>query len=80
VPATATQAMALTSGDAKAHRPDGQQAVLALMVPQDGGVPLLRQSGDGKASATTGCTKRCEALITPCAARETPRSWSADAT
>ena len=51
----------------------------ALMVTQAGGVPLMSQSGDGKASDTMVCKKRCEALITQCAAREPPRSLSAEA-
>ena len=65
--------MAITYGYAKDHRPDLQQAVLALRVTQDGGVPLMRQSGDGNASDTMGFKKRCAALSTPCAARE-PRA------
>jgi len=78
-PATDTQAMALTDGSAKDHRPDVQQAVLALMVTQEGGVPLMRQRGDGNASDPTGFKKRGAALITPCAASETPRSLIAEA-
>jgi len=78
-PETDTQAMAITYGYAKDPRPDVKQAVLALMVTQDGGVPLMSQSWDGKASATMVFKKRCEALITPFAASETPRSLIADA-
>ena len=36
-PETDTQAMAITHGSAKEHRPDGQQAVWAWRVSQDGG-------------------------------------------
>jgi transposase len=79
VPETDAQAMAIPSGYAKEHRPDLKQAVLALMVAQDGGVPLLRQRWDGNASDPVVFTARCEALLTQCAAREPPRSLSADA-
>jgi len=79
-PATDTQAMAITHGSAKEHRPEVQQAVLAWRVSHDGGVPFLRQSGDGKASATGGFKERGAALGTPCAARAAPRYVSADAT
>jgi transposase len=79
VPETDTQAMAITYGSSKDHRPDLKQAVLALMVAQDGGVPLLSQSGDGKASDTVVFKERCEALITQVAAREPPRYVIADA-
>lgn len=80
VPETDTQAMAIPYGSATDHRPDVQHAVLAWRVGHEGGVPLRSQRGDGKASDTRVFTKRCEALLTPCAARETPRSLSADAT
>ena len=76
VPETDAQAMAITHGYSKDHRPDLKQAVLELMVAQDGGVPLMSQSW----SESVVCKERCEALLTPCAARETPRSLIADAT
>jgi transposase len=72
--------MALTHGSAKDHRPDWKQAVLAWLVAQDGGVPLMSQRWDGKASETVVFTERCEAVLTQCAARETPRDVIADAT
>ena len=79
VPETDTQAIAITYGYSKDHRPDVKQAVLELMVAQDGGVPLMSQSWDGNASDTMVFKKRCEALITQFAASETPRSLIADA-
>jgi transposase len=72
--------MAITYGSSKDHRPDLKQAVLAWMVAQDGGVPLLSQSGDGKASDTVVFKERCEALLTQFAASETPRYLLAEAT
>jgi len=79
VPETDTQAMAITHGYAKDHRPDVKPVVWALMVSQDGGVPFLSQSWDGNASDTVVFKERCEALIAPCEASETPRYVSADA-
>ena len=79
VPETDTQAMAITSGYAKDHRPDLTQAVLEVLVAQDGGVPFMRQRGDGHASDTVVFKERCEALIAPFEARETPRDLIADA-
>ena len=78
-PETDPQALAITSGSSKDHRPDLQQAVRALMVAQDGGGPLMSQSWDGHASETVVVKKRCEALLPQCAASETPRYVMADA-
>lgn len=80
VPATDTQAIAITHGYAKDHRPDVKQAVLELLVAHDGGVPLMSQSWDGNASDTVVFQERCEALLTQFAASETPRYLIADAT
>jgi transposase len=44
------QAMTITHGYSKDHRPDLQQAVLELMVSQDGGVPFVSKSWDGNTS------------------------------
>ena len=79
VPETDTQAIAITYGYSKDHRPDLKQAVLELMVTQDGGVPFLSQSWDGNASDTVVFKERCEALITQFAASEPPRYLIADA-
>jgi transposase len=80
VPETDTTAMAITHGYAKEPRPDVQQAVWALRVSHDGGVPFLSQRWDGNASDTVGFTERCEALMAPCKASEPPRYVIADAT
>jgi transposase len=52
VPEADAQAMTLTHGYSKDHRPDWKQAVLELMVSQDGGVPFVSKSWDGKTSDT----------------------------
>jgi transposase len=52
IPERDEQAMTITHGSAKDHRPDLKQAVLALMVSQDGGVPMVSKSWDGNASDT----------------------------
>jgi transposase len=79
VPETDTQAIAMTYGSAKEHRPDLKQGVLAWLVAQAGGVPLMSQSWDGNASDTVVFKARCAALRTQCAASETPRYVMADA-
>jgi len=62
VPESDEQTMAITHGYAKDHRPDLKQAVLELMVSQDGGVPLLRKSWEGNASDSTILQERAGAL------------------
>tara|TARA_B100001971_G_C17963667_1_gene418735 strand:+ start:103 stop:708 length:606 start_codon:yes stop_codon:yes gene_type:complete len=53
VPERDEQAILITQGYSKDHRPDLKQAVLELMTAQDGGIPLVSQSWDGNASDTT---------------------------
>ena len=79
VPDSDEHAMTITPGDAKDHRPDVKQAVLALMVSHDGGVPCVRKSWDGHASDTQMCQARAAALITTLPRSSTPRSLVADA-
>jgi transposase len=78
-PETDTQTIAIIHGYSKDHRPDLKQAVLELMVSQDGGVPLLSQSGDGNASDNSVFKERCEALIAQFKASDSPRYLIADA-
>jgi transposase len=78
-PETDTQAIAITHGYAKDHRPALKQAVLELMGSQDGGVPFMSQSWDGNASDTVVFQERCEALIAQCEASAPPRYLLADA-
>src|SRR5467141_1571385 len=79
VPETDTQAIAITYGYSKDHRPDLKQAVLELIVSQDGGVPLMSQSWDGNASDTVVFKERAQALIATFRGSPTPRYLVADA-
>ena len=71
-------AMVITHGYSQAHRPDLQQAVLALLVSQDGGVPLMSQSGEGHTSDTPIFQERAAALSATCQHSPTPRYVGAD--
>jgi len=73
------QAVTMTHGDSKDHRPDVTQAVLERMVSHDGGVPCVSQSWDGHAADTPMFQERAEALITTLQRSSTPRSLVADA-
>ena len=63
MPDSDEQAITITHGYSKDHRPDLKQAVLELLVSQDGGVPLLSKSWDGNASDTQMFQERAEALL-----------------
>lgn len=73
VPETDQQAIAVTHGYSKDHRPDLKQAILELVVSQDGGIPIISKSWDGNANDNTVFKERSEALIEPFSASETPR-------
>src|SRR5215510_13596858 len=62
-PASDEHAMRITHGYSKDHRPDLKQAVLELLVSQDGGGPLVSQSWDGHTSDTQIFKERAEALM-----------------
>ena len=79
MPESDEQAMRITHGYSKDHRPDLKQAVLELLVSQDGGVPLVSKSWDGNASDAAIFKERAEALMTTFAPSETPRYLVADA-
>ena len=79
VPASDEHAIGITHGYAKAQRPDLQQAVLELLVSQDGGVPLVSKSWDGNTSDTQIFKERAEALRAALARSPTPRYLVADA-
>jgi transposase len=79
VPAHDEQAITITHGYSKDHRPDLKQAVLELMVSQDGGVPLVSKSWDGNTSDTQIFQERAAALLTAFARSEAPRYLVADA-
>jgi transposase len=78
IPETDEQAIGVTHGYSKDHRPDLKQAVLELMVSQDGGVPLISRSWDGNASDNAVFKERCERLIEQFKDSETPRYLIAD--
>src|SRR4029450_10276881 len=56
-------AIAITHGYSKDHRPDLKQAVVELLVSQDGGGRLLSKSWDGNASDTQIFQERAHALM-----------------
>jgi transposase len=72
-------AICLTHGYSKDHRPDLKQAVLELLVAQDGGVPLVSKSWDGNISDTRVFQERAEALISAFKTTPSPRYLVADA-
>src|SRR5713101_663928 len=78
VPEADEQAMTITHGYAKDHRPDLKQAVLELMVSQDGGVPFVSKSWDGNVSDTQIFQERAEALLATFQRSPTPRYLVAD--
>jgi transposase len=72
-------AIAITHGYSKDHRPDLKQAVVELLVSQDGGVPLLSKSWDGNASDTQIFQERAHALMATFRESPSPRYLVADA-
>src|SRR5438445_12175412 len=79
VPDSDEHAIAITHGYAKDHRPDLKQAVLELMVSQDGGVPFVSKSWDGNASDTRVFQERTAALMSAFKSTPSPRYLVADA-
>ncbi|MDH3600997.1 MAG: IS1634 family transposase, partial [Candidatus Tectomicrobia bacterium] len=78
VPESDQQAIAITHGYSKDYRPDLKQAVLELMVSQDGGVPLVSKTWDGNASDNQIFQDRAKALLATFEPSPTPRSLIAD--
>jgi transposase len=79
VPDGDEHAIAITHGYSKDHRPALKQAVLELMVSQDGGVPLMSKSWDSNASDTQIFQARAQALMSTFKGSPTPRYLVADA-
>ncbi len=77
-PESAEHVIIITHGYSKDHRPDLKQAVLELMVSQDGGVPLLSKSWDGNASDTKVFQERAQTLMTTLKNSPSPRYVVAD--
>jgi transposase len=78
VPESDEQAITITHGYSKDHRPDLKQAVLELMVAQDGGVPFVSKSWDGNTSDTQIFQERAKALLATFQHAPTPRYLVAD--
>src|SRR3989442_6882222 len=78
VPDSDAQAITITHGHSKDYRPDLKQAVLELMVSQDGGVPFVSKSWDGNTSDTVIFQERAAALLATFQRSPTPRYVVAD--
>ena len=78
VPETDEQAIVITHGYSKDHRPDLKQAVLELMTAPDGGIPLVSQSWNGNATDNAIFQERAKALIAEFKAAPTPTFMVAD--
>ena len=78
IPDSDEHAIAVTYGYSKDHRPDLKQAVLELMVSQDGGIPFLSKSWDGNASDNAIFKERSAALLKEFAVSSGPRYLIAD--
>jgi transposase len=79
VPDGDEHALTITHGYSKDHRPDLKQAVLELMVSQDGGVPCVSKRWDGHTSDIQVFQERAQALMTAFAHTPSPRYLVADA-
>ena len=78
VPESDEQAITITHGYSKDHRPDLKQAVLELMVSQDGGVPFVSKSWDGNTADTQIFQERAAGLLATFKRSSTPRYLVAD--
>jgi transposase len=78
IPDSDEHAISVTYGYSKDHRPDLKQAVLELMVSQDGGVPFMSKSWDGNTSDNAIFKERSAALLHEFAASPGPRYLIAD--
>ena len=78
IPESDEQAMTITHGDSRDHRPDLKQAVLELMVAQDGGSPFVSQSWDGHTSDIEIFQARAQALVAALKTAPSPRYLIAD--
>jgi transposase len=79
VPDGDEQAIRITHGYSKDHRPDLKQAVLELMVSQDGGVPVVSKSWDGHSADTQIFQERAPAFMSALKTSPSPRYLMADA-
>ena len=58
IPDSDEQAMTITPGYSRDHRPDLKQAVLELMVSQDGGIPFVSTECGTAIPRTSRCSRR----------------------
>jgi transposase len=79
LPESDAQAMTITHGYARDHRPDFKPAVWALMVSPDGGRPCGSPRWDGKTSDIAMFQARAQALVAALTKTPSPRSRIADA-
>jgi transposase len=78
IPESDEQAMTITHGYSRDHRPDLKQAVLELMVSQDGGIPFVSKSWDGNTSDIESFQARAHALVAALTNTPSPRYLIAD--
>jgi transposase len=78
IPECDEQAITITHGYSRDHRPDLKQAVLELMVSQDGGVPFVSKSWDGNTSDSEIFQTRAQALLAAFQHAPSPRYLIAD--
>lgn len=78
VPDTDEHAILITHGYSKDHRPDLKQAVVEMMVSQDGGVPTVYCAHSGNASDTQIFRDRSQALLESFKSSDAPRYLVAD--
>jgi transposase len=79
IPDSDEHAIRIPHGYSKDHRPDLKQAVLELMVSQDGGIPFVSKSWDGNTSDTQVFQQRAQALMSAFKDTPSPRYLVADA-
>jgi transposase len=75
---TEPAAISLRRGYSKDHRPDLKQAVLEMIVSQDGGLPIFMQAWDGNSNDSQIFKERSQALVAQFEAADTPRYLIAD--
>jgi len=68
-----TQAITITYGYSKDHRPDLKQVVLEMMTSQDGGIPILMKCWSGNSDDNTIFQHRAKQLIEAWKKVEAPR-------
>jgi len=68
----------ITHGYSKDHRPDLKQAIVEMMVSQDGGVPTIYNAHSGNASDSVIFRERSQALVESFRNSDSPRYLIAD--